>query len=397
MKKFIAIFLSIVTLFTVKASARVFCEEEVDMTPLVAVPIIADAEELDIKAKSAILIDADSGKILYEKNADYKMPPASITKIMSLILVMETIEKGNLTYDTVLTCSDTAAKLGGSQIWLESGEQMTVHDLLKAVAVVSANDATVMLAEAVAGSEESFVSLMNEKAKALGMNNTNFINSTGLDAESHYSSAYDVALMSAELLKYNKITEYTTIWMDSLRNGESELVSTNKLVRFYEGCTGLKTGTTADAGYCLSASAKRDDLHLIAVVMGANSSTDRFAGAQKLLNYGFANYTRVEVKMDISDCNVLKVKKGTKKTVQAEIEESFYALVKKSDKDKITTQVILPKEVAAPIEKGQTLGNVSILINGEEIGNLPVVSADSVNSINLWRSFGILLKYLFHL
>lgn len=397
MKKFIAIFLSIVTLFTVKASARVFCEEEVDMTPLVAVPIIADAEELDIKAKSAILIDADSGKILYEKNADYKMPPASITKIMSLILVMETIEKGNLTYDTVLTCSDTAAKLGGSQIWLEPGEQMTVHDLLKAVAVVSANDATVMLAEAVAGSEESFVSLMNEKAKALGMNNTNFINSTGLDAENHYSSAYDVALMSAELLKYNKITEYTTIWMDSLRNGESELVSTNKLVRFYEGCTGLKTGTTADAGYCLSASAKRDDLHLIAVVMGADSSTDRFAGAQKLLNYGFANYTRVEVKMDISDCNVLKVKKGTKKTVQAEIEENFYALVKKSDKDKITTQVVLPKEVAAPIEKGQTLGNVSILINGEEIGNLPIVSADSVNSINLWRSFGILLKYLFHL
>ncbi len=395
MKKFIAIFLSIVLLFGGKASARVICEEEVDTTPLEAVPVIAVAEELDIKAKSAILIDADSGKIIYEKNADYKTPPASITKIMSLILVMESIENGDLTYDTVLTCSDTAAKLGGSQIWLEPGEQMTVHELLKAVAVVSANDATVMLAEAVAGSEESFVSLMNQKAAALGMNNTNFINSTGLDAENHYSSAYDVALMSAELLKHKKITEYTTLWMDTLRNGESELVSTNKLVRFYEGCTGLKTGTTADAGYCLSASAQREGLHLVAVVMGSDSSADRFSGAQKLLNYGFANFTRVPVTVDLAGKNIIKVKSGVTKNVKVEIKDEFYALIKKSDKGKITTQIVLPKEIKAPVKNGQSLGSVNILLNGEEIGNLPIVSADSVNSINIWRSFGILLNYLF--
>ena len=274
---------------------------------------------------------------------------------------------------------------------------MSVHDLLKAVAVVSANDATVLLAEAVAGSEESFVAMMNEKAQKLGMNNTHFANSTGLDAENHYSSAHDVAIMSAELLKHKKITEYTTIWMDSLRGGESQLVSTNKLVRFYEGCTGLKTGTTADAGYCLSASAQRDGLSLVAVVMGADTSPNRFSGAQKLLNYGFAHFGRVEVTPELKERETVKIKKGTIRSIEVKAEEKFYAIIKKNQKDKITTEVILPEEVTAPVKKGEKIGEIRVLLEGEEIGVVPITSADDAYRINLWRSFAILLKYLFTL
>ena len=397
MKKITAFLLCLIILVAIPVQAQVICEEEVDMSALPAVPTAAEGEVIDIKAKSAILIDPESLKVLYEINSDEKSPPASITKIMSLILVMEAIESGQLTYDTVLTCSDTAAALGGSQIWLEPGEQMTVHDLLKAVAVVSANDATVLLAEAVAGSEESFVALMNQKADMLGMNNTHFANSTGLDAENHYSSAHDVALMSAQLLKHKKIIEYTTIWMDSLRGGESELVSTNKLVRFYEGCTGLKTGTTADAGYCLSASATRDNLSLVAVVMGADTSADRFAGAQKLLNYGFAHFSRAEVKPDLGENPAVAVKKGTLRNINVQTDSNFYTIIKKRDKDKITTEILLPEEVAAPVKKGDKIGEVRILLDGEEIGSLPITACQDADRINIWRSFGILLKYLFTL
>lgn len=397
MKKFLVFLLCFALMLGIPVQAQVICEEEVDMTPLPAVPTAAQGEMIDISAKSAILIDPDSGKVLYEMNSDQKSPPASITKIMSLILIMEAIENGQFTYDTILSCSDTAAALGGSQIWLEPGEQMSVHDLLKAVAVVSANDATVLLAEAVAGSEESFVAMMNDKAAALGMNNTHFANSTGLDAENHYSSAHDVAIMSAELLKHQKITEYTTIWMDSLRNGESELVSTNKLVRFYEGCTGLKTGTTADAGYCLAASAQRDNLSLVAVVMGADSSAHRFSSAQKLLNYGFANFCRVEVAPEIGENVTVKIKKGTVRKVEVKAQESFCTLIKKNEKDKITTEVILPEEVGAPVNKGDKIGEVRILLDGEEIGTVPITACTDVYKINIWRSFGILLKYLFTL
>ncbi len=397
MKRFTAFLLCFALILSFRVQAQVICEEEVDMTPLPAVPTVAQGEVIDISAKSAILIDPASGKVLYEINSDEKSPPASITKIMSLLLVMEAIENGQFNYDTVLSCSDTAAALGGSQIWLEPGEQMSVHDLLKAVAVVSANDATVLLAEAVAGSEESFVALMNEKAQKLGMNNTHFANSTGLDAENHYSSAHDVAIMSAELLKHKKITEYTTIWMDSLRGGESELVSTNKLVRFYDGCTGLKTGTTADAGYCLSASAERDGLSLVAVVMGADTSANRFSGAQKLLNYGFAHFGRVEVTPELGERVTVKIKKGTKRNIEVTADEKFYALIKKNQKDKITTEVILPEEVTAPVRKGDKIGEVRILLDGEEIGTIPITANEDAYRINLWRSFGILLKYLFTL
>lgn len=397
MKKFVVFLLCFTILFALPVRAQKICEEEIDLTPLPAVPTAAQGEIIDISAVSAILIEPSTGKVLYENNSDEKSPPASITKVMSLILVMEAIEKGQLSYDTVLSCSDTAAALGGSQIWLEPGEQMSVHDLIKAVAVVSANDATVLLAEAVAGSEESFVVLMNEKAQSLGMNNTHFANSTGLDSENHYSSAHDVAIMSAELLKHKKITEYTTIWMDSLRNGESELVSTNKLVRFYEGCTGLKTGTTSSAGYCLSASAERDGLSLVAVIMGADTSANRFSGAQKLLNYGFAHFCNVEVVPEIGEDRSVKIKKGTVRSVNVKAEENFYAIIKKNEKDKITTELIIPEEVEAPVKKGDKIGEVSIRLDGEEIGSAAVIAQDGADRINLWRSFVILLKYLFAL
>lgn len=396
MKKFLALLISFALIFTIKVDAQIISEEEVDYSPL---PVVS---ELEVgvplsNVKSAVLIDADSGKILFTENADEKLPPASITKIMSLLLVMEAIENGQFTYETVLTCSDTAAKLGGSQIWLEPGEEMTVNDLIKAVAVVSANDATVLLAEAVAGSEEGFVTLMNSKAKSLGMNSTNFINSTGLDAENHYSSAYDVALMSKELLKHKKITEYTTVWMDTLRNGESQLVSTNKLVRFYNGCTGLKTGTTADAGYCLSASASRDGLNLIAVAMGADTSANRFSACQKLLNFGFANYCNAQINTNENLPETVAVKKGTKRSVHIEKNENYYALIKKNQKEKIKTEVIIPEYVTAPIKKGDKIGELRILCDGEEIGVLSINANEDVYGINIWRSFAILLKYLFTL
>lgn len=390
MLKFLCLVMSFLLIFTFTATAT----EVADFSPLEAVPVMADGEALDLKANSAILIEQGTGRVLYEKDSSTKSAPASITKIMSLILVFEAIDNGALTYDTILTCSDSAAALGGSQIWLEPGETMSVHELLKAVCVVSANDATVMLAEAVAGSEESFVALMNDKAKELNMNNTNFVNCTGLDAENHYSCALDVALMSAELLKHEKVTEYTTIWMDSLRNGESELVNTNKLVRFYEGCTGLKTGTTSGAGYCLSASAKRDGLSLIAVVMNGETSKDRFAAAQKLLNYGYAHYKNMEIVPSNEEFSV-KVNKGTVDSLKLTAEGTLYALVKKSEKGEITSQVMLPDSVKAPIKKGDKIGEIVYSINDREIGTIELLSDKNIEKKTVFSSFVTLFRALF--
>lgn len=390
MLKFLCLVMSFLLIFTFTATAT----EVADLSPLEAVPVMADGEALDLKANSAILIEQGTGRVLYEKDSSTKSAPASITKIMSLILVFEAIDNGALTYDTILTCSDSAAALGGSQIWLEPGETMSVHELLKAVCVVSANDATVMLAEAVAGSEESFVALMNDKAKELNMNNTNFVNCTGLDAENHYSCALDVALMSAELLKHKKVTEYTTIWMDSLRNGESELVNTNKLVRFYEGCTGLKTGTTSGAGYCLSASAKRDGLSLIAVVMNGETSKDRFAAAQKLLNYGYAHYKNMEIVPSNEEFSV-KVNKGTVDSLKLTAEGTLYALVKKSEKGEITSQVMLPDSVKAPIKKGDKIGEIVYSINDREIGIIELLSDKNIEKKTVFSSFVTLFRALF--
>ncbi|MBQ6714702.1 MAG: D-alanyl-D-alanine carboxypeptidase, partial [Clostridia bacterium] len=319
---------------------------------------------------------------------------ASITKIMSLLLVMEAIDNKTLSLEDVLTCSDHAASMGGSQIWLEPGESMTVDDLLKATVIASANDATVMLGEAIAGSEEGFVSLMNEKAKKLGMNNTNFINCTGLDAEGHYSTAHDVAIMSCELIKHELIKQYTTVWMDSLRGGESELVNTNKLVRFYEGTTGLKTGTTSTAGYCLSASAMRDGTELVAVVMGSESSNDRFESAKKLLNYGFANFALTEIHPEKTDAFSVEIDDGEKKKFAALADGFLKLLLKKNEGGEIKQEINLKEDIKAPVRQGDKVGSIDVFLGEELIGSIDITAAENVGKMNYLTALKWLLSGL---
>lgn len=347
--------------------------------------------KLDIKAKSAILLEPYTGKILYEQNSDEKLAPASITKIMPLLLVMEAIERGDLALETVVYASEHACSMGGSQIWLEPGEGMTVDELLKATVIASANDACVALGEAIAGSEEGFVELMNERAKALGMNNTHFVNCTGLDADEHYTSAHDVALMSAALIKYPLIKKYSTVWMDSLRNGESELVNTNKLVRFYKGTTGLKTGTTSKAKYCLSATAERDGMELVAVVLAGDSSDDRFSGAKKLLDYGFANYSFKEISGELAEKSV-PLQNGVEKTVGVSCKGKVNVLLPKNSKGEITRETIWNKNIKAPIKKDDVLGYVNVYSSGEQIGKLPITANEDVEKLTLWVTMRWILE-----
>lgn len=288
-----------------------------------------NAVKLELPAKSVILIEGSTGKVLYEENADDKMPPASITKIMTLLLVMEALDAGKINLSDKVTASEHACSMGGTQIWLEPNEQMTVEELLKATAVVSANDAAVALGELIAGSESAFAFMMNEKAKSLGMKNTTFKNATGLDADGHLSTARDISIMSRELLKHRAITKYTTIWMDSLRDGKNELVNTNKLIRFYKGATGLKTGTTDGAGACLSASAARDGMELIAVTMGSANSKERFASARSLLDYGFSGFSVVKPKTEASLLKPVKVLGGVSENVEVYTDELTGTVVKK--------------------------------------------------------------------
>lgn len=355
----------------------------------------AIGDTLEINAKSAILMEPYTGQILYESNADEKRAPASITKIMSLLLVMEAIDTGKLTLETEISASEHACSMGGSQIWLEPGETMTVHELLKAAVIASANDATVALGEAVAGSEEGFVALMNERAAELGMNNTHFVNCTGLDAEGHLTTAHDVAVVSCELIKHDLIKDYTTVWMDSLRDGKSELVNTNKLVRFYNGAVGLKTGTTSVAGSCLSAAAERDGLCLIAVVLGAPTSNDRFAGARKLLDYGFANYSYALVEADTSSFAPIPVKKGTLKTIDPVAGGTLSVLMKKGEVSKLTQTAELPAMLTAPVGEGDTIGCVHVYLADEEIGTIPVTAAQASAKLTVWVCLGRLFSGLF--
>ena len=360
-------------------------------------PVAAIGEAMEINAKSAILIEPRSGAVLYESNADEKLAPASITKIMSLVLIMEAIDSGALALDTVITASEHACSMGGSQIWLEPNEQMTVDELLRAVVIASANDATVALGEAVAGSEEGFVALMNEKAKSLGMNETEFKNATGLDAEGHLTSAHDVAIMSAELLKHELIKKYSTVWMDSLRDGKSELVNTNRMVRFYSGAFGLKTGTTSKAGSCLSAAAERDGLCLVAVVMGSPTSNDRFNGARKLLDFGFANFSFENISADISELGPISVKKGTLKNISISAEGKIPVLIKKGGKSAIAEEIELADSVTAPIKAGDIVGYVHIKYEGQEIGAIPITAAETSEKLTVWYSLQKLYKKLFSL
>ena len=403
MKKISAIFLSLALIFTFAfpcSAKTVSMEYEADdlNVPLEAVATVGEiGQTLDIKAKSCILMEAKTGKILYEDNADEVTAPASITKIMSLVLIMEALDDGRLTLDTVVTASEHAAKMGGSQIWLEPGEQMTVNDLLKATVIASANDATVALAEAVSGSEETFVNEMNQKAKAIGMNSTTFINCTGLDAEGHTTTAHDVALMSRELIGHELIKQYSTVWMETLRNGESELVNTNKLVRFYEGCTGLKTGTTSKAGYCLSATAKRNGMELVAVVMDGQTSSDRFEGAKKLLNYGFANYTFSSLEADLKENTSVAVKNGTESAVTIKAGGKLDLLLKRNENGKITQEISVEPEIIAPVKAGQKVGTVSFLLDGKEMGSVDIVAEKDVAKLGFGTVFLRLILCLFKL
>lgn len=390
LKAIAAIFLIFSVLISSVCAAMVSSEcdlSDINVPLETAVNNAAIGQTLDIKAKSVILMEPKTQTVLYENNADEKLSPASITKIMSLLLVMEALDRGDISLETVVTASEHACSMGGSQIWLEPNETMTVHELLKATVIASANDACTALGELVSGSEEGFVALMNSRAKELGMNNTTFKNCTGLDAEGHLTTAYDVAIMSGELIKHELIKDYSTVWMDTLRNGESELVNTNKLVRFYKGTTGLKTGTTSTAGYCLSATAERDGLSLVAVVMSGDTSNDRFNGAKKLLDYGFANYSFFEVEADLSDNNSADVKKGVRKTVDITSEEKLNLLLPKSEAKEITQKINIKKDITAPIKKGQVVGNVDVYVGERSVGSIKIVAKDDVKRLNLWITF----------
>lgn len=356
----------------------------------------AEQPNLKLPCKSAILMEASTGRILYENNADEQLPPASITKIMTLLLVMEALEEGRINLEDKVNVSEHAMSMGGSQIWLEPGEELTVDELLKATAVASANDASVALGEHVAGSHEAFVEMMNNRAKELGMTNTTFINATGLDADGHLSTAHDIALMSKELIKHEYILKYTTIWMDSLRNGATELVNTNKLVRFYDGCTGLKTGTTNGAGSCLSATANRNDLKLIAVVMGSDNSQDRFDSARALLDYGYSKYQMADVPaLEEGNFETLPVKKGLKDQVELEYQVGDKVIIPKGKEKELTCEVQFTENLSAPVEKGQIVGKMVVKIEGEIIGEYKISAKEEVPVLGLMNAFTKIGKHLF--
>lgn len=336
---------------------------------------------LSLSVGSAVLIEQNSGQVLYNQNMHEKLRPASVTKVMTILLIMEAIDSGKLSYTDKIPCSEKAAGMGGSQIWLDVREELTVDEMLKAICVVSANDCTVAMAEYLAGSEEAFVNQMNAKAKELGMNDTTFKNCHGIDEDGHVTSAYDIALMSRELLtKHPSITKYTTIYMDSLRDGKSSLVNTNKLVRNYKGATGLKTGSTSVALYNLSASATRNDLSLIAVIMKAPTSPIRFAEAQKLLDYGFNNFEYKKLANENDLIKEISVDKGIENSVNAILENDSGVLIQKGQNKDIVQSVQLTDSINAPVYAGQVLGNVTYSLNGNEIGKVNIVAEKSVGN-----------------
>lgn len=356
------------------------------------VPTAADVA--DIPAKSAILMDATSGRVLFEKNPDEPMPPASITKIMTLLLVFEAMDEGKLTYTDMVTCSENANSMGGTQIWLEVGEQMSAEDLIKATAINSANDAAMALAEHVGGSEMAFVEMMNQKAKDLGMTNTHFVNPTGLDADGHVSTARDIALMSRELLKHKDITKFSTVWMDSLRDGKTGLTNTNKLVRFYKGCTGLKTGTTDGAGSCLSATAERNGLSLIAVSMGSTTSDERFSSCRTMLDYGFSTFEHFTPEILPEDLTPVAIIKGVDKEVELSYETPDPILIPKGRGGDIEKTIAIQPDVEAPVLQGQAVGEARFTLDGETICEIPITAAKEVPKMTFGNAFQILLRNL---
>ena len=363
---------------------------------LTALPIRSRAAALEVKGKSALLMDIATGTVLFEQNPHEMLAPASVTKVMTMLLIMEAIDSGKIGWDDTVTTSEAAAAKGGSQVYLKVGETMSVTDMVKSIAVSSANDCACAMAEHIAGSEAAFTELMNQRAKALGMQDTNFVNCTGLDddenAKDHLTSAHDIAVMSRELMKnHPDIQKFTTIWMDTVRNGEFGLANTNKLVRFYPGATGLKTGFTSAAGYCLSATAQRDGLGLIAVVMGAETSQDRFAACKQMLDYGFANYALV--KPELTEGTVA-VKLGRLDHVTAVPAEPVQLLIDKAQSNQVQIQTALEEEVSAPVSKGQRLGTLSVKVGEQVLAQIPLVASEGVERLTWGDLFLQILRRL---
>lgn len=347
---------------------------------------------LETEAKSVILMEAESGRVLYEQNADEALPPASVTKIMTLLLVMEAVKEGKISLEEEVSVSERAASMGGSQVYLEAGEQMTVEEMVKCVVVSSANDAAAALAEHTAGSLEGFVEKMNQRAEELKMTATHFENVNGLDdtTENHVTSARDIATMSRELLKHEKILEYTCIWMDTVRNGAFGLTNTNRLIRFYKGANGLKTGYTSRAKFCISATAKREGMQLIAVVMASPTSNERNATAVKLLDYGFANFERYRSpEAALSPLKVI----GGKKTEVALCYEGLSVVLQKGEKSRVKEEIVLPEEIGAPVSKGQSVGTVRWMLDGKEIGRADICAAEEVKRLSFFDIFAKLFEY----
>ena len=361
------------------------------------VPCTAQAADLDVAAKSAVLMDVATGTVLYEQDSHTALPPASVTKVMTMLLIMEAIDSGKVTWEDMVTTSEAAAAKGGSQIFLKVGETMGVADMVKSIAVSSANDCACAMAEHIAGSEKAFVDMMNRRARELGMKDTNFVNCTGLDddadAKNHKTSAYDIALMSRELLKnHPDIKKYTTIWMDTVRDGTFGLSNTNKLIRFYQGATGLKTGFTSAAGYCLSASAERDGMELIAVTMGCETSPKRFAACKSMLDYGFANYAVVSP--ELPESADVEVKLGAEGTVKAVPGADSTLLIDKSQKSQIQAETEMEPYVTAPVSKGQRLGTMRIKAGGQVLAEIPLLAETSVEKVSWGQLFLRALRML---
>ena len=367
-------------------------QNKLDEPKLVETSSTITENPLKLTCGGAILIEQNSGEILYDYNSHEKLRPASVTKVMTILLIMEALDSGRINLTDKIPCSQNASNMGGSQIWLDTTEQLTVDEMLKAICVVSANDCTVAMAEYLEGSEEAFVAKMNEKAKSLGMNDTNFVNCHGIDADGHVTSPYDIALMSRELLtKHPNITKYTTIYMDSLRDGKSGLVNTNKLVRNYDGCTGLKTGSTSVALFNLSASATRNDLSLIAVVMKAETSQVRFEEAKKLLDYGFSNYQYKSLAVKGNAVSNVNVNKGLKNTTAAVFNDNFGLVLKKSDSQDIEQSIEINDNISAPISVGTKLGEVQFKSNGTLLGKVDLVANEEIEKYGL----GTMCKKIF--
>lgn len=378
-KRLLALFLSMFILFQLMPLGAVATEND-DASPTLTEPS-------EPECKSAVLMDADSGKILYSKNENEAYPPASVTKIMTLLLIMEEIEAGRLKLDDKIVASEHACSMGGSQIYLKVGETMSAEDMIKSVVIASANDAAVALAEHTFGSETAFVTRMNERAKELGMQNTNFENTNGLDdtAQNHKTSALDIAIMSRELIRHKEILNYSSIWMDSIRNGEFGLTNTNKLVRYYKGCTGLKTGSTSKAGFCVSVTASRGGVNLICVIMGAESGDIRNKAASALLDYGFANYCNYTYAEGSFDG--IKII-GSKIPEICAHHDSFSVCVEKGAKDKIVSEIKINDNISAPVKNGEVIGKVSFFLDGKEIGSVDIYSQTDAPRIKFGEIFG---------